>query len=212
MLSMEIALFRQSNSRAYVTDASRDLGCDPWSIHQPCPPYQTGALASAGGAIYEGVPYCDMSKFLTLGAKCKTLEFRFFVIRLYYEKLGRMLKPIVPKFRPDLSVRLRDITEKQVPAKLKPIVCQLQHFRRRLGRHRSRGRSPIKGQNIIVSRSRSKKMFHVMHHSWPEFSANFSLLHTPYKQTPSPAQLAPDIGVSWPYCKPIKTIITTNLN
>ena len=34
-----------------------------------------------------------------------------------------MLKPPVPKFRPDLSVRLRDIAEKQVPAKLKPIVC-----------------------------------------------------------------------------------------
>ena len=33
-----------------------------------------------------------------------------------------MLKPPVPKFRSDLSVRLGDIAEKQVPAKLKPIV------------------------------------------------------------------------------------------
>ena len=33
-----------------------------------------------------------------------------------------MFKPLVPKFRSDLSVRLRDIAEKQVPAKLKPIV------------------------------------------------------------------------------------------
>ena len=33
-----------------------------------------------------------------------------------------MLKPVVPKFRSDLSVRLGDIAEKQVPAKLKPIV------------------------------------------------------------------------------------------
>ena len=33
-----------------------------------------------------------------------------------------MLKPIEPKFRPDLSARLRDIAEKQIPAKLKPIV------------------------------------------------------------------------------------------
>ena len=33
-----------------------------------------------------------------------------------------MLKPVVPKLRPDLSVRLKDIAEKQVPAKLKPIV------------------------------------------------------------------------------------------
>ena len=33
-----------------------------------------------------------------------------------------MLKPLVPKFRPELSVRLKDIAEAQVPAKLKPIV------------------------------------------------------------------------------------------
>ena len=33
-----------------------------------------------------------------------------------------MLKAIVPKFRSYLSVRFRDIAEKQVPAKLKPIV------------------------------------------------------------------------------------------
>ena len=33
-----------------------------------------------------------------------------------------MLKPLVPKFRSALSSRLKDITEKQVPAKLKPIV------------------------------------------------------------------------------------------
>ena len=33
-----------------------------------------------------------------------------------------MLKPVVAKFRLDLSVRLKDIAEKQVPVKLKPIV------------------------------------------------------------------------------------------
>ena len=33
-----------------------------------------------------------------------------------------MLKLLVPRFRPDLSARLKDIAEKQVPAKLKPIV------------------------------------------------------------------------------------------
>ena len=32
-----------------------------------------------------------------------------------------MLKPLVHKFCPDLSVHLKDITEKRVPAKLKPI-------------------------------------------------------------------------------------------
>ena len=47
----------------------------------------------------------------------------FFVIRVYYEKIGHMLKPLVPKFRSDLSVRLRNIAEKQIPVKLKPIVA-----------------------------------------------------------------------------------------
>ena len=75
MLSMEPALFGQTSSRAKVADASRDLDCDARSIHQPRPPYQTGALASAGGAIYEGVAYCAMSQFLTLGANGKTLKF-----------------------------------------------------------------------------------------------------------------------------------------
>ena len=33
-----------------------------------------------------------------------------------------MPKPLAPKFRPDLSALLKDIVEKQVPAKLKPVV------------------------------------------------------------------------------------------
>ena len=33
-----------------------------------------------------------------------------------------MLKLLMPKFCPDLSVRLNDIAEKQVLAKIKPIV------------------------------------------------------------------------------------------
>ena len=115
MLSMEQVLFRQSSSRAKVTDPSRDLGCDPWSIHQPRPPNQTGALASAGGNIYERVTYCATSQFLTLGVNGHAMKFWFFAIRVYYEKWGHLLKPFVPKFRPDLSARLKDIAEKQVP-------------------------------------------------------------------------------------------------
>ena len=34
-----------------------------------------------------------------------------------------MLKPLVPKFHADLSVRSKDIAEKQVSTKLKPIVA-----------------------------------------------------------------------------------------
>ena len=35
-----------------------------------------------------------------------------------------MIKPLVPKFRHDLSARLKDIAEKRVPAKLKSIVVE----------------------------------------------------------------------------------------
>ena len=44
---------------------------------------------------------------------------------MYYEKLGYVLKPLMAKFRSDLSVRLRDIDEKQVPMKLKPIEVSI---------------------------------------------------------------------------------------
>ena len=39
-----------------------------------------------------------------------------------------MLKPIMPKFRPDLYARLRDMADKQVPAKLKPIVNRCEYW------------------------------------------------------------------------------------
>ena len=63
---MELALLRQSSSHAKVMDAIRDLGCDLWSIHQTHPPYQTGVLASAGGAIYEGVTYSAISQLFNI--------------------------------------------------------------------------------------------------------------------------------------------------
>ena len=49
------------------------------------------------------------------------LIFFFFAIKSILQEIGRTLKPIVPKFCPHLSVRLKDIAEKQVPTKLKPI-------------------------------------------------------------------------------------------
>ena len=63
-----------------------------------------------------------MSQFVTLGANGNTLKFLFFALTVYYKKLGHMLKPLVPKFRYDLSVHLKDIAKKHVPAKLKLIV------------------------------------------------------------------------------------------
>ena len=39
-----------------------------------------------------------------------------------------MLEPLVPKFRSPLPVRLRDVAEKQVPQRLKPIVGESAPF------------------------------------------------------------------------------------
>ena len=60
--------------------------------------------------------------FFNIRSQWQDPEILIFVIRIYYEKLGRMLKALVPKFRPDISARLKDIAEKQVPTRLKPIV------------------------------------------------------------------------------------------
>ena len=70
------------------------------------------SAGEGGGCIYEVMAYCAMSQFLRLGASDKTVKFCF-LLREYYEKLGHIPKPHVPKFRPDLSARLRDIAEKE---------------------------------------------------------------------------------------------------
>ena len=49
--------------------------------------------------------------------------FSFFVLIVNEKILGRMLKPAVSNFHPDLSAHLTDIAEKRVPAKLKPMVA-----------------------------------------------------------------------------------------
>ena len=67
-------------------------------------------------------------------SQCQDRQILIFVVRVYYEKLGLMLKPLVSKLRSDLSVRLRAIAEKQVPAKLKPVVGTEQTGRRRTPR------------------------------------------------------------------------------
>ena len=50
------------------------------------------------------------------------MKFGFFVIRIYHEILRHMLKPTVPKFRPNQFAHLKEIDEKQVSVKLKPRV------------------------------------------------------------------------------------------
>ena len=52
-------------------------------------------------------------------------EFLFFVLRVYYEKLRGVLKLLVPTFRPDLCVRSKNIAEKAVIARLKPILVSV---------------------------------------------------------------------------------------
>ena len=69
-----------------------------------------------------------MPEFLTLGANGKAMKYSFSAIRVYYQKIGHMLKPLMPKFRSDPSARLKDIAEKQVPAKVMPIV-DIIHFK-----------------------------------------------------------------------------------
>ena len=89
-------------------------------IHSSAPPtLPNGSAGSYQRGHIRRVAYCANSQFLTLGANGRTLKFGFFVTSVYYEKLGHWLKPLVPKFRPDI---FRDIAEKQGPAKLKPIV------------------------------------------------------------------------------------------
>ena len=58
----------------------------------------------------------------------------FFVMSIYREIIGRILKPLVLEFRPDLMARLKDTAERQVPAKLKPIVVLFIHSLLKLGR------------------------------------------------------------------------------
>ena len=59
---------------------------------------------------------------LSITSQRKDPEIFIFAISVHYEKLVHVLKPLVPMFRSDTSVRLRDIAERQVPAKLKLIV------------------------------------------------------------------------------------------
>ena len=92
-------------------------------IHSSAPPILPNRSAGlCRRVIYEGVAYCAMPQFLTLGANGKAMKYAFSVIRLCYEKIGHMLKPLMPKFRSDRSARLKVISEEHVPAKVKPIV------------------------------------------------------------------------------------------
>ena len=52
---------------------------------------------------------------LNITSQWQNPEVLIFVLKVYYEKFGRLLKPLFPKFRSDLPVRLRDIAGKEVP-------------------------------------------------------------------------------------------------
>ena len=59
---------------------------------------------------------------LNITSQWQEPEMLIFCYKSILQKIGHMLKHLAPKIRSDLSVRLTDIAEKQVPAKLKPIV------------------------------------------------------------------------------------------
>ena len=59
---------------------------------------------------------------LSTTSQCQDPEVLIFCYNSIWQKIDRMLKPLVLKFRPDLSICLKDIAEKQVPARLKPVV------------------------------------------------------------------------------------------
>ena len=52
-------------------------------------------------------------------------EILIFCYKSILQKIGRMLKPLMLKFHSDPFARFTDIAEKQVPAKLNPIVANL---------------------------------------------------------------------------------------
>ena len=55
----------------------------------------------------------------------RPLNFDFFVISVYYKKLGSGLKLTVPKYRPDPWSRLEDIVKRVCTVELKPIVVTI---------------------------------------------------------------------------------------
>ena len=64
---------------------------------------------------------CPMSHFFTLRTSSKSI-IMIFAVRVYYEKLGHRLEPLVPNFYPEPSGNSKHIAEKQAPEKLKSIV------------------------------------------------------------------------------------------
>ena len=60
---------------------------------------------------------------LNITSRWQNPEILIFVARVYYEKLGHMLRLVVPKFRSNLFVHLRDIAEKPIPETI--VVCRL---------------------------------------------------------------------------------------
>ena len=59
---------------------------------------------------------------LNITSQWQDPEILIFCYKSILRKIGSHAKTPMSKFRSDLSVRLRDIAEKQVPARLKPIA------------------------------------------------------------------------------------------
>ena len=118
MLSLAVAPFEQCSK---VTAASRDLGCDKWSIYQSRLPFQTGALARAS-AVTSALFFFKHYELMFNIARFHIREVRmwFFDFFCYKNTLGNIrshAETPCSKFCPDLSVRLKDIAEKADPRK-----------------------------------------------------------------------------------------------
>ena len=66
--------------------------------------------------------YCAMSHFLNIRSQWLGPEILIFCDKSILRKIRSHADTIVPKFRSDLSARLKDTAEKQVPAKLKTMA------------------------------------------------------------------------------------------
>ena len=64
---------------------------------------------------------------LNITSQCQDPEILFFCYKSVIRKFRSHAETPVSKFRSDISVRLRDISEKQVSAKLKPIEVPSRH-------------------------------------------------------------------------------------
>ena len=120
MLSMEPALFTQSSSRAKVTGASHDLVCDPWSIHQPFPPFQTMALGSAVGVHIQRCGLLRHAAIFNITSQWQDPEILIYCYNSIWWKIGPHVETPCAQVSFWSTCPFKRYRGKRIPAKLKP--------------------------------------------------------------------------------------------